>query len=65
MPLAPGSPPTGGYVDTSITVPAEGSYEEEWEVFDPWVHLYWMSHISWIDIIDIIVLFIIVILTYI
>lgn len=33
---APGSPPTGGYVDTSITVPAEGSYEEEWEVFDPY-----------------------------
>ncbi|XP_050971483.1 CTD small phosphatase-like protein 2-B [Labeo rohita] len=33
---APGSPATGGYVDASITVPAEGSYEEEWEVFDPY-----------------------------
>ncbi len=33
--LAPGSPATGGYVDASLTVPAEGSYEEEWEVFDP------------------------------
>nr|XP_055059458.1 CTD small phosphatase-like protein 2-B [Misgurnus anguillicaudatus]XP_055059462.1 CTD small phosphatase-like protein 2-B [Misgurnus anguillicaudatus] len=33
---APGSPPAGGYVDASITVPAEGSYEEEWEVFDPY-----------------------------
>uniref|UniRef100_A0A671Q0D3 CTD small phosphatase-like protein 2-B n=1 Tax=Sinocyclocheilus anshuiensis TaxID=1608454 RepID=A0A671Q0D3_9TELE len=26
----------GGYVDASLTVPAEGSYEEEWEVFDPY-----------------------------
>ncbi|XP_051557202.1 CTD small phosphatase-like protein 2-B isoform X2 [Myxocyprinus asiaticus] len=34
---APGSPPpTGGYVDSPMTVPAEGSYEEEWEVFDPY-----------------------------
>ncbi|XP_058637152.1 CTD small phosphatase-like protein 2-B isoform X2 [Onychostoma macrolepis] len=33
---APGSPATGGYVDASLTVPAEGSYEEEWEVFDPY-----------------------------
>ncbi|XP_051994442.1 CTD small phosphatase-like protein 2-B [Xyrauchen texanus] len=32
---APGSPPTGGYVDPSMPVP-EGSYEEEWEVFDPY-----------------------------
>ncbi|XP_051993101.1 CTD small phosphatase-like protein 2-B [Xyrauchen texanus] len=34
---APGSPPpTGVYVDTPMTVPTEGSYEEEWEVFDPY-----------------------------
>uniref|UniRef100_A0A672N3M9 CTD small phosphatase-like protein 2-B n=1 Tax=Sinocyclocheilus grahami TaxID=75366 RepID=A0A672N3M9_SINGR len=33
---APGSPATGCYVDASLTVPAEGSYEEEWEVFDPY-----------------------------
>uniref|UniRef100_A0A8C2C4M6 CTD (carboxy-terminal domain, RNA polymerase II, polypeptide A) small phosphatase like 2b n=1 Tax=Cyprinus carpio TaxID=7962 RepID=A0A8C2C4M6_CYPCA len=26
----------GGYMDASLTVPAEGSYEEEWEVFDPY-----------------------------
>ncbi|XP_030622263.1 CTD small phosphatase-like protein 2-B [Chanos chanos] len=33
---APGSLPVGGYVEAPTSVPAEGSYEEDWEVFDPY-----------------------------
>uniref|UniRef100_A0A8C7UMB2 CTD (carboxy-terminal domain, RNA polymerase II, polypeptide A) small phosphatase like 2b n=1 Tax=Oncorhynchus mykiss TaxID=8022 RepID=A0A8C7UMB2_ONCMY len=33
---APDAPPVGGYVDAQPTVPAEGTYEEDWEVFDPY-----------------------------
>lgn len=35
---APGSSPEMTYVDAPpTTVPPEASYEEDWEVFDPWV----------------------------
>uniref|UniRef100_A0A4W5PYZ2 CTD small phosphatase like 2 n=1 Tax=Hucho hucho TaxID=62062 RepID=A0A4W5PYZ2_9TELE len=33
---APGAPPEGGYVEAQPTAPAEGTYEEDWEVFDPY-----------------------------
>uniref|UniRef100_A0A8C8JJP4 FCP1 homology domain-containing protein n=1 Tax=Oncorhynchus tshawytscha TaxID=74940 RepID=A0A8C8JJP4_ONCTS len=33
---APGAPPEGGYVVAQPTAPAEGTYEEDWEVFDPY-----------------------------
>ncbi|KAJ8249182.1 hypothetical protein GJAV_G00232050 [Gymnothorax javanicus] len=33
---APGSAPEGGYSEAPPTSPAEGSYEEDWEVFDPY-----------------------------
>ena len=37
-PIAPGSTPDTAYVDVApTTVPAEPTYEEDWEVFDPWV----------------------------
>ncbi|MGH0182212.1 UNVERIFIED_CONTAM: hypothetical protein FKN15_008764 [Acipenser sinensis] len=32
---APGSTPDGGYSEAS-TAPPEGTYEEDWEVFDPY-----------------------------
>lgn len=32
---APDAPPEGGYVEAQPTAPAEGTYEEDWEVFDP------------------------------
>lgn len=36
---APGSSPDMTYVDSPPpTVPPEASYEEDWEVFDPWVN---------------------------
>lgn len=36
---APGSSPEMTYVDAPpTTVPPEASYEEDWEVFDPWVN---------------------------
>lgn len=38
--LAPGSSPEMTYVDTPpTTVPPEASYEEDWEVFDPYVNI--------------------------
>lgn len=38
MVKAPGSSPEMAYVDSPPTaVPPEASYEEDWEVFDPWV----------------------------
>lgn len=33
---APGLPPEPSYVQVQPTVPAEGTYEEDWEVFDPY-----------------------------
>ncbi|XP_029577562.1 CTD small phosphatase-like protein 2-B [Salmo trutta] len=33
---APGAPPEGGYVEAQTTAPAEGTYEEDWEIFDPY-----------------------------
>ncbi|KAI1904331.1 hypothetical protein AGOR_G00004560 [Albula goreensis] len=33
---APGSAPDSGYSEAPPTSPAEGSYEEDWEVFDPY-----------------------------
>ncbi|KAI1889539.1 hypothetical protein AGOR_G00163910 [Albula goreensis] len=33
---APGSTPDSGYSEAPPTAPAEGSYEEDWEVFDPY-----------------------------
>ncbi|XP_046897472.1 CTD small phosphatase-like protein 2-B [Hypomesus transpacificus] len=33
---APGMPPEATYVEVQPTVPAEGTYEEDWEVFDPY-----------------------------
>ncbi|KAL4613381.1 CTD small phosphatase-like protein 2-like [Arapaima gigas] len=33
---APGSVPNSGYAEAPPTVPAEGAYEEDWEVFDPY-----------------------------
>ncbi|XP_055777187.1 CTD small phosphatase-like protein 2-B [Salvelinus fontinalis] len=33
---APGATPEGGYVVAQPTAPAEGTYEEDWEVFDPY-----------------------------
>uniref|UniRef100_A0A673XHE8 CTD small phosphatase like 2 n=1 Tax=Salmo trutta TaxID=8032 RepID=A0A673XHE8_SALTR len=30
------APPEGGYVEAQPTAPAEGTYEEDWEVFDPY-----------------------------
>ncbi|KAG7468015.1 hypothetical protein MATL_G00138300 [Megalops atlanticus] len=33
---APGAPPDRGYSEAPPTAPAEGSYEEDWEVFDPY-----------------------------
>ena len=36
LPIAPGSTPDTAYVDVApTTVPAEPTYEEDWEVFDP------------------------------
>lgn len=35
---APGSSPEITYVDSpAAAVPPEASYDEDWEVFDPWV----------------------------
>lgn len=34
---APGCMPDSGYPHTLPPAPAETSYEEDWEVFDPWV----------------------------
>uniref|UniRef100_A0AAY5KZT1 CTD (carboxy-terminal domain, RNA polymerase II, polypeptide A) small phosphatase like 2b n=1 Tax=Esox lucius TaxID=8010 RepID=A0AAY5KZT1_ESOLU len=33
---APGAHPEGGYVEAQPTAPSEGTYEEDWEVFDPY-----------------------------
>ncbi|XP_018595083.1 CTD small phosphatase-like protein 2-A isoform X1 [Scleropages formosus] len=33
---APGLAPNSGYVEVPPTVPTEGTYEEDWEVFDPY-----------------------------
>ncbi|KAJ8417646.1 hypothetical protein AAFF_G00224890 [Aldrovandia affinis] len=33
---APGSTPDSGYSEAQPTAPAEGTYEEDWEVFDPY-----------------------------